>query len=323
MRALLTFFVFISLANAQAPVDPNEFLVQSHFRNADVKQLWQRLGISGKIRKTTQEGSKDTEETFDCSPDDRCESRLFNFPWPLGSDGYDAVVRISPSYLDRNLSRFLLFHRQDVGWRFVDYLDSTEWDYEFPEVSAINSAGRRWLVLKAWPHCGTGCSLIHTDWFELNNGKLRMVLTVPLSGHDGNENPRREFETRFVRARQTDRREMLEFIYHVEFSSGFGSSIDVSNLWDEEKVIRFSRPDGQGEFKFDAKNSEASETFGNKIFSSLDVGVPQLFELVQDHFLQIARGPNDRRREWLKEVLEQNPALPQLARVREAFRKSQ
>ena len=177
-------------------------------------------------------------------------------------------------------------------------------------------------MLKAWPHCGTGCSLIHTDWFELKNGRLRMVLTVPLSGHNNNENPGRQFETRFVRASRSAAGETLEFVYHVEYSPGIASSIEMSDLWDDEKIVRFSRPIGQGEFKFDAKNSEGSQAFVKEIFRSSDVGLPRLFDLVQDHLLAIARGPHDRRREWLKEMLEQNPYLDELARVRTAFAKA-
>ncbi len=68
-----------------------------------------------------------------------------------------------------------------------------------------------------------------------------MVLSVPLSGHEGKENPGRYFESRFVRAIRTDTLETLEFVFHVEFKPGFGSPIQVSNLWDDEKLIRFSR----------------------------------------------------------------------------------
>ena len=175
--------------------------------------------------------------------------------------------------------------------------------------------------MQASPHCGTGCGSTHTDWFELKNGKLRMVLTVPLSGHDGNENPGRQFETRFVHASQSAAGETLEFVYHVEYSSGIGSSIEMSDLWDDEKVVRFSRTIGQGEFEFDAKNSEGSQAFVKEIFRSSDVGLPRLFDLVEDHLLVIARGSHDRRWEWLKEVLEQNPYLDELARVRAAFTK--
>jgi hypothetical protein len=141
----------------------------------------------------------------------------------------DLVVRISSPIL----RRFLVFHTDDSGeaWRLVDYLDSDEWDYDEPDLLRIFSGGKRWLVLKAWPHCGTGCSLIHTDWFELRNGKLRRVLIVPILGHEGNQNPGRYFETRFVRASQSEGRETLEFFYHVEFRSSFGSKIQVSNLW--------------------------------------------------------------------------------------------
>jgi len=327
MRPWLIFLVFMScatFATAQASFDPYAFAGRKDIHKADLNQLWRTLGIGARIRETTAEGSKDTIKNFDCEPDDRCEAELFSSAWSLVDDGgYDTVVRISPAYLDSNLSRFLVLHYEQGGaWRLVDYLDVTEWDYDFPEVSAVNSGGKRWLVVKAWPHCGTGCSRIHTDWFELKNGKLRMVLTVPSSGHDGNENPGRQFETRFVRASQTGSRETLEFLYHVGFSSGFGSSIDVGNLWDDEKDIRFSRTNGQGEFKFDSKNSEASEAFVRESFSSYGVDQARLFELVQDHLLEIARGPNDRRREWLKDLLEKNANLPQLARVREAFNKA-
>ncbi len=205
-------------------------------------------------------------------------------------------------------------------WQLIDYLDSTEWDYNFPSVSVAYSAGKRWLVVTLHPHCGTGCSLTHTDWYELKNGRLRMVLTVPLAGGQFNENPARQFETRFIRGSQSGGRETLEFIYHVEFTPSFRSTIDT-DLWRDEKVIRFSRATEQSEFKFDPRNSEASEAFVEDIFSSDDLGPPRLLELVQNHLLEIARGPHDRRREWLKEVLDQNPNLPELARVRAALAK--
>ena len=124
-----------------------------------------------------------------------------------------------------------------------------------------------------------------------------------------------------MQARQSGGRETLEFVFHVEFFAGFGSSVN-GGLWGDETVIRFSRPNGEGEFKFDQQKSEASEAFVNGIFSSYEVGPPRLFDLVQDHLLEIAGKPHDRRREWLKEVLEQNPNLPELARVRTVFAKT-
>jgi hypothetical protein len=148
-----------------------------------------------------------------------------------------------------------------------------------------------------------------------------MVPTLPTSGDQVNENPARQFETRFVRASQWQGRETLEFIYHVEFAPGFGSTLNA-NLWDDEKVVRFSRPIGQGEFKFDSKNSKASLAFVENIFSSDELGPSRLLELVQDHLLDIAQRPDERRRGWLKELLEQNPTLPELARVRAAFAKA-
>ncbi|MDP8988549.1 MAG: hypothetical protein M3N41_00520 [Acidobacteriota bacterium] len=323
MRVLLALLVLAPSAVAQSPSSPDDFRDKKILRNADVNQLWQTLGISGKIRKTTAAGAKQTDETFNCAEDNRCEAQRIGLTWPLLDGAGDAVVRVAPAYLNANMRRFLLFHQEgDNPWRFVDYLDSTEWDYDEPFVSTVSSGGKRWLVVQAWPHCGTGCSLVHTDWFELKNGKLRMVLTVPLSGHDNNENPGRQFETRFVRGSQSASGDILEFVYHVEYGSGIGSSIEMSDLWDDEKIVRFYRPIGQGEFKFDAKNPEGSQAFVKEIFRSSDVGLPRLFDLIQDHLLAIARGPHDRRWQWLKEMLEQNPYLDQLARVRAAFTKA-
>ena len=323
MRALLV-LVFATSAAAQSWIDPYEYSDKTDLHTSEIKLLWRRLGIGEKIRETTARGAKDTDKIFDCGEDDRCTAKMFSSPWTLLDDGtYDVVLRVSPSYLNANMRRFIVLHYlEGLGaWTLVDYLDSTEWDYDEPEVSTISSGGTRWLVLKAWPHCGTGCSLIHTDWFELKNGKLRMVLTLPISGDQVNENPARQFETRFVRANQSEGRETLEFIYHGEFAPGFGSTVDA-NLWDDEEVVRFSRPIGQVEFKFDSKNSKASLAFVENIFSSDELGPSRLLGLVQNHLVEIAQMPNDRRRGWLKEVLEQNPTLPELAQVCAAFAKA-
>jgi hypothetical protein len=321
MRALLALLVFAASAFAQSSIDPYEFIPKKDFNNADVNQLWRTLGISGKIRETTANGAKDTNDTFSCGPDDLCEAEYL---WHRQSrlngdrDGEDAVIRVSPKDGYGNLNRFVVLHLGEMGWRFVDYLDSTDSRYDDAEALLVNSGGKRWFVVNSYPRCGTGCSLNHSDWFELKNGKFRMVLSVPLSGSEISQNPGRTFETRFVRASQSGGRETLEFVFHAEFNSGF-SPVHVNNLWDDEKVIQFSRPIGQGEFKFDSKNSEAPEAFLDIFSTSDEVPQPRIFKVIQNHLLQIASGPHNRRRGWLKELLDQNPTLPALAPVRAAL----
>ena len=310
MRALLIFLVFVAMAAAQSSFDPFQFIDQKQLNNADVNQLWRALGISGRIR--------ETGESFSCGSDDLCEAELFIPDWGLlDSAGNDRLVRIKSP---RDVSRFLVFHQEepDGTWRLVDYLDSTYSHYAPAAASVVNSGGKRRFVVNSYPRCGTGCSLNHSDWFEVKNGIFRMVLSVPLSGNEISQNPGRTFETRFVRASESDGRETLEFVFHVEFSSG-NSPIEVSNLWSDEKIIQFSRPIGKGEFKFDPKNSEASEAFLDIFSTSEEAPQPRILKLIQDHLLAIARGPHDKRREWLKELLDHNPNLPELARVRAAF----
>ena len=145
----------------------------------------ERSALSGKIRETTGSGSKDTSESFKCDPEDRCEAEhLWHHESPLnfGGDGEDAVIRVSPDGGYYDLSRFLVFHLGETGWRFVDYLDSTGSHYDDAEALIITRAGRDGSSLNSYPRCGTGCSSDGSDWFELKNGKFRMVLSVPLSG---------------------------------------------------------------------------------------------------------------------------------------------
>jgi len=322
MRTLLIFLAFVAAAAAQPSFDPNQFIDKKDLRQADVDQLWRTLGISGKIRETTVNGSKDHNENFECGLDDECEAQLFIPDWRLvDAAGNDRLVRIKSP---RDMSRFLVFHQDEVGgaWRFLDYLDSTESHYAPARAIVVNSGGKGWLVVNSQPRCGTGCSLFPSDWFELKNGKLRMVLSMPRSGNEISQNPGRTFETRFTRASLSGGKETLEFVFHVEFSSGFGSSIQVNNLWDEEKLIRFSRTAGQAEFKFDAKNSEATEAFLDIFSTNEEVTRPRIFRLIRTHLLEIARGPNDPHRPWLKDLLEKYPNLRELAPVRTAFGKA-
>lgn len=175
-----------AVGGAQSAIDPNTFAGRKDIHNAELNQLWRTLGISAKIRETTVNGSKDTDESFNCGPDGGCDWELFPPEWLLVDDGGDEmVVRITPTDGYGDFSRFLVFHGGQAGWRLVDYLDSTLSRYSRAQVSVIYSGGKRWMVLRSSPRCGTGCGLDPAEWFELKNGKLRRVLGVPLLGHDG------------------------------------------------------------------------------------------------------------------------------------------
>jgi hypothetical protein len=77
--ALFLFIVSVTLATAQSSFDPREF-EDKNLDNADVNQLWRTLGISGKIRETTVDESRETNQSFDCGTrdDDYCKAQFFN-----------------------------------------------------------------------------------------------------------------------------------------------------------------------------------------------------------------------------------------------------
>ena len=244
---------FASITFGQSPVDP--FEITQTTSNKDATQLWRKLGISDKIRDASVGGAKEIASKFICGLNGSSyEAQNVSFDRILATNGRDVIVRISFNSCD--LHRFLLFHQDRDGWRLIDYLDSQNSHYSPPEANVISSGGKRWLVITSYPRGGTGVGIQPADWYEIREGKFRWVLSAPMKGHDMNLNPAREFSTRFIRATTIAERETLEFIYSVNFESGFRSSNPFEQfLWQDEWTVAYSRSAGQAELKFDPKNS--------------------------------------------------------------------
>jgi hypothetical protein len=233
--------------------------------------------------------------------------------------GYDELVKLS----QQDYARFLLLHSLDERSTLVAYVDAGESRYDPAEAKAILSGGKNWLQLRTYPRGGTGVSVSPTDWYELSQNQLRRVLRVPATGHQANNDPARSFETRFIRAETVAGIETLKFVYSVEFVSGYGSggaSIDTS-LWQDERIVTFSRSKGEVAFHFDPVRSQMAKEYADRIFSYDDFYGDEFgyYRLLSDRLLEIARNPHDRRREWLKQLLEREHDIPMLEPVRKVF----
>lgn len=313
---------FAGIAFGQGSLDPFKITHPGTIPSRDATQLWRKLGISDNLRDTSTTGAKEIAGKFTCGPSgSNYEAEDASFDRILAEDGRDVVVRISFTSCD--LHRFLLFHQGRNGWRLVDYLDSTDSHYSPPQASVISSGGKRWLVITSYPRGGTGVGIQPTDWYEIHDGKFRWVLVVPMKGHDMNHNPAREFSARFVRAMTIAGRETLEFIYSINFESGFGSSNPFEQfLWQDEWTVAYSRATGKAELKFDPKNSGATKKLIEELFNYDTIEDSKLLALITNQLIEIARQPDDRRRPWLREVLDKYPKLRELGSVREAFDKA-
>ena len=255
VAVLLVLTVWGSAAHAQSSFNLEKLRDKHTLNNEEVRQMFRTLGISNQFAEPMGVKFKSTAENVGCQGE--CSVQVFLLPRPSG-DGVGNVVVISRA-LDMDLHRVLLFRNDsNNGSQLVDYFDLEERLYDFPRISSISSGGKRWLTVSMWPHCGTGCGLHYTDWFELKGGKSQRVLRVPDSGHDGNVNPGIDYETRFVRARQSAKNTTLEFIYHLTVIPGFSSQVDDLELWEDESVVRFSQTDQQPLFRLDAIGSELS-----------------------------------------------------------------
>ena len=256
---------------------------------------------------------------IDCS--DRCEVEHQDVAGFESGAGYDELVMISRD----DYSRILLVHNTSDNSKVVAYVDPGESRYNTAEGKAISSGGKVRLRIKTYPRGGTGIALFPSVWYELYQKRFRRVLGVPSEGRMLNADPAREFETRFIRRETVGEIEMLKFVYSVKFFSGIrvGSSVDM-DLWQDERIVTFSRKEGQAAFQFDLQRSETAKEFVDFIFSFDDtVGLKEdrtkYYRLLSDHLLEIARSPRDRRREWLRQLLERERDIPSLEPARKAF----
>lgn len=242
----------------------------------------------------------------------------------MSDTGYEELVKIS---LEDD-ARFLLLNRVNDTSTLISYVDAGESRNCPAEAKAVASGGKIWLQIKTCPRGGTGLFLFPSDWYELNHNRFLHVLSVRSEGQMVNGDPARGFETRFIRGETSGDVEMLKFVYSAEFFGGSGSgdaSIDI-NLWQDERIVTFSRKKGEATFQFDPRRSEMSKDYADFIFSEDGGAVydspddqSKFYRLLTDHLLEIARNPHDRRREWLRQLLERKRDVSSLEPVRKAF----
>ncbi len=243
-------------------------------------------------------------EEIDCT--EECEARIVNsehiFP-----DGDDSIVRVCAQF--DQTCRFLLFHRGQAGWGLFDYLDSPYEKYEAPQISVEASQNQRWIAKSTFGGGGTGVYLLDSQWFEVRCGALTSILTLPLRGHDVDAKPARYFSTRFKAYSTSGSRQSLEFAFVVRFDDYQNSR----ELWQEERTVVFSRANTRAGFAFDPAASNITSAFADKIFAFDSMDESDFVEFAHDRLMTIAKDPDDPRRAWLRQFLQD---VPPSAKVR-------
>jgi hypothetical protein len=274
--------------------------------NPPLKDLWITLGIPAKLRLASGSRFVSVPQEIDCTAG--CRAEIVNGDHFL-AEGNDSIVRICTEF--ETTCRFLVLHQSAASWTLVDYLDSPFEKYEAPTVSVETAQDRRWLVRRGFGGGGTGVYLSNADWFELHCGTLQRVLTLPSRGDDVNARPARYFSTRFKAFHRSGSRESLEFGYIVLFED----YEDQRQLWQEERTVVFSRPDSIGAFVFDPAASDISAAFEKKVFAFDSMEANDFLEFAWNRLLRIAGDPADRRRDWLRNFLEDLPDSPKVRTI--------
>jgi hypothetical protein len=271
-----------------------------------LRDLWKTLAIPARLRDSSGIGFAAAPESIDCS--EGCEAKIVNSDRIL-PEGDDSIVRVCTQ--SGQTCRFLLLHRAAEDWGLIDYLDSPYEKYELPEISVVASRDRRWVVKSSFAGGGSGVYRADSQWFELECGVLRPVLTVPLHGDDVNARPARYFQTRFKTYPAAAGRESLEFAYVVRFED----YVNSRELWHEERTVVFSRQNSGSQFTLDASLSDLTFEFADKVFAFDSLDEEGFIEFAFDRLMAIAAPPAppvrkdraDTRRAWLRDFLQHAP----------------
>lgn len=257
---------------------------------------------------------------FSC-PDRNCHAeRLYPHHDLLMQGGFEAIVHISS--VAAWTSRFLIFHCED-GCRLVDHIDR-ESRYEPAEAQVVAALNKRWFVVTGSTGGGSGARFSGSDWYEVYNQKLRLILSVPKQGYAQDPDPAITMSMRFVRYQRIATGEELEFAYHLEFASGLSSGLDSLSvfLWDDEWRVTYSRDSRDGKFKFNSARSTTPKGWNDDVLP-YGPSPTQFIPYAVPHLLEIARNSRDPRRAWLKQLLNKTPTWTETEPIRAALKASE
>jgi hypothetical protein len=192
----------------------------------------------------------------------------------LDGDGNDErILRLT---LGTSMIRFVILKHVSRGrnvWRTLAYLDIPDFHFA-PEARVVSNGRASWLALnndqQAW---GTGILQENETWYELTNGRLIKVLSVP-----------EKVDAVWV-ARPTIHRQLSTELSTVPFD-GINDRVDASFTavfsWgsgDKDKVtirrrVVFAKQPDAKQFQFDGADSDIPErTY--RLLSDLENATPQ------------------------------------------------
>jgi hypothetical protein len=242
-----------------------------------------------------------------------CNASVFNQDLD-NKPGYEAIVKLEAG----EACRYLVFKNEQKKWRLVGFVDHEFNRYEMTTHRVLNLAGRKWLVVRGQVGSGTGFSLYAETIYLVSTSGVEPILTFWSSGHTypWPNGLSRTFKTQLV-----NRRNGIDLVYTTWYSMLESSNKDTSWITNSQRLAY--KWDGSS-FILEPNNSTITEEdaaaianaepddesvpqVGNTTFPDKKQfigGGPQVFlKSNMKTLMRIAKGPNTKQKEWLRQVL--------------------
>lgn len=243
-----------------------------------------------------------------------CNASVFNQDLD-NKPGYEAILKLEAG----EACRYLVFKNEQT-WRLLGYVDHEFNRYQMSTHRVMNLVGRRWFVVRGQTGSGTGFSQYAETLYHVSAKGVEPVLMFWSSGHTypWPTGLARTFKTSII-----NRRNGLDVVYTTNYSMLKSSSKDIPWITNRQR-LSYRWNERELEFVFDQKNSTIDERdaeaianvepddesvpqIGNTTFPNKQQfigGGPQVFlKSNMKTLMRIAKGPNNKQKEWLREVL--------------------
>jgi hypothetical protein len=330
-------------ASAQAPVVPRSAtpyemarVVNESRRHGDESRVpvevnlepaWRRLGVAAGPMGSCSGG---------------CEAETFRHELD-GEPGKEVLLKLTRSF---DSCRYLVFKRMNrargkARWKLLGLVDHDFNRYRMSSHRVARAGGRDWLVVRGQEGSGTGFSLYAETWYEVGRRGLRPVLRYLSEGNvfPCLDNLGRSFKARVVPSR---RARTVAVRYSVSYVISDCSGPEDIKLFTARHRVRYAWDGKARAFAFDPSRSdvpegvigliadaepeaEGAQTINNTLFFS---GVKDFAASGDRLFLKynlrgllkVARGGDERRREWLRAFLERRRDTPEKDTLLKALR---
>jgi hypothetical protein len=300
-----------------SPFDLKDF-IDAH-PQASLTKVWQQLKIKTVyIHESFQLDPEKFRFMKDCNP---CEAELSHYELD-GEPGDEALLKVTDAM---RTCRFLVFKTDGYrfgSWRLIGHIDREHNKYRMAEHSVLLSGGRRWLVIKSQGATGTGIVTYFDTVYLVTPRRIRDVLWYISEGHQlsRSPNPTREYFGHLESVELEGGVVSATVGLSVAYSTTDSNREDLP-LFTKHQQAFFTHRLGSAQQVLDQSRSDLSDAELNEVYQIDSLYEEGFFNYNAKELTTIATGSDEKKKDWLRQLLETSENTPYKRRLSKLLNK--